>query len=182
MNFNESIVGNNYKVCFNNPSKEDMERIIYGKIQDFNPSSNVVVYVERLGATQGLYIIPYNCIKWMMPNGLSEQFKNEIGCNFDKKVCVVDLCKGWKLDEIQHKFEDFIIDGNSILDSVIKTCKHYNLYFCKPLYNCICEELNVFKISEKQFLSTFMKHYIRSLNLQQYRDKDFDDSNFVERR
>jgi len=171
----QTIVGNNYKVCFRNPSKDNMTKIIFGKIQDFNPSGNVVVYVEGLGATQGLYIIPYIWVKWMLPNGLSEQFKDKIGCNFDKKVCVVDLCKGWRLNEIQNKFGDYIIDGNSVLDSTIKTCKYYNLYFCKQLYNCTCEELNIFKMSDKQFLSTFMKRYIKNLDLQQYRDKNFED-------
>jgi len=70
---NENICGNNYKVCLTEPCK-DNEIIIYGELQNFNPSENVVFYVED----KGLYIIPYVNIKWMLPNGLSNQRKDKI--------------------------------------------------------------------------------------------------------
>jgi len=72
-NINEAIFNNNYTVCFIDPYK-DMEQIIYGKIQNFNPSGNVVIFVENKFS---LYIIPYSSIEWMIPNGLSRQYKEK---------------------------------------------------------------------------------------------------------
>lgn len=77
LKINESIYNNNYKVCFIEPYKSD-ETIIYGKIQNFNPSNNIVVFVEE---KSNLYIIPYTSIKWMIPNGLSRQYKEKISLN-----------------------------------------------------------------------------------------------------
>jgi len=72
---NENICGNNYKLCYTEPDKNDrIENYIYGEIQNFDPSGNVVFYVED----KGLYIIPYVNIKWMLPNGLSNQMKDKL--------------------------------------------------------------------------------------------------------
>lgn len=74
-NINEVIYNNSYKICFIEPYKEDIECVIYGKIQNFNPTGNVVIFVEDKFT---LYIIPYTSIKWMIPNGLSRQYKEII--------------------------------------------------------------------------------------------------------
>lgn len=71
---NSAISGNNYVICFIEPYKK-CEKIIYGEIQNFNPSGNVVFYDKKYF---NLYIIPYSSIKWMLPNGLSMQYSELI--------------------------------------------------------------------------------------------------------
>jgi hypothetical protein len=63
INLYDYIYQGNYKICFENPKEN--EEWISGKIQNFNPNTNVVILDE---AKSNLYIIPYSKIRWMLPN------------------------------------------------------------------------------------------------------------------
>jgi len=60
----------------------------------------------------------------------------------------------------------------SIKDSLIKTCRYFNLYYSHDLYNNILNNVNTTE-------DNFMKMYLRCIdNLLQYKDKNIKDSSF----
>lgn len=61
-NLNQMTCGKNYKVHFEDPDRE-ICRTIYGEMQNFNPSKEVVIYVKN----KGIFVFPYSSIISMIP-------------------------------------------------------------------------------------------------------------------
>lgn len=90
----EAIQGNNYKICFEEEGKG--ERWIFGTVDMFC-GTRLIVWC---GEDNGFYTIPFNSVRWMIPNGLSRQKKEKL----EKQ----------QFEESVKKVEQAIKDMNSI--------------------------------------------------------------------
>lgn len=65
------VCGNNYKVCYKN-EKHGEETWVYGEVVNYSNSGVYILCKDKF------LQIPHKAIVWMLPNGLTNQKKEEI--------------------------------------------------------------------------------------------------------
>jgi hypothetical protein len=78
-----------------------------------------------------------------------------------------------RINQIDEYFQ-IVKRNNSVGESLARTCKAFNLYYCDSLYKSMMNNIDT---TENNFMRTYLK-YIN--NLRQYKGKTFQDSEFLD--
>jgi hypothetical protein len=115
----------------------------------------IVIYAEDSKTLQGLYIIPYHDIRWMLPI----------------KIQNVEINNTFKARSVLELAQEYFDNNNKhgIKTGCIATCKSFDLYYNELIADMVLNQ-------PETALDNFMKRYMRMLNMKQWQGKTFKDS------